>query len=100
MVWRWDAQQDWLDGENVKIKVGIDNNGYIGIYSLNNDGITWKLHARTAYALPEGGEYELGIKSMTATRVSSAPKVHLLPVTAPTMYFRYIESRCWLSSIC
>ena len=89
----WDAQQDWLDGENVKIKVGIDNNGYIGIYSLNNDGITWKLHARTAYALPEGGEYRLGIKSANSTpRVSSAPKVHLLPVTAPTMYFRYIES--------
>ena len=89
----WDAKQDWLDGEPVKIKVGIDNNGYIGIYSLNNDGVTWKLHARTSYALPEGGEYRLGIKSANSTpRVATAAKVHLLPEVAPTMYFRYIES--------
>ena len=89
----WDKKQDWIDGNPVKIKVGIDVNGFIGIYSINNDGVTWKLHARTSYALPEGGEYRLGIKSANSTpRVATAPKVHLLPESAPTMTFRYIES--------
>ena len=88
----WDQKQDWIDGNPVKIKVGIDENGYIAISSLQDDS-TWVLHARTAYPVPEGGEYHLGIKSSHPNaRVFSVPKVHLLEPEAPTMNFRYIES--------
>ncbi len=88
----WDQQADWLAGNPVKIKCGIDENGYIAISSLQDDG-TWILHARSNYPVPEGSEFHLGIKSQsTSARVYSAPKVHLLEPAAPVMYFRYIES--------
>ena len=88
----WDKKQDWLDGENVKVRVGIDTNGFISIETPNDDG-TWGVHARTSYPVPQGSEFRLGIKSANSSaRVSSTPKVHLLEPAAPTMYFRYIES--------
>ena len=88
----WDQKQDWLDGNPVKIKCGLDVNGYISIESLQDDG-TWVLHARSNYPVPQGSSFHLGIKSQsTAARVATAPKVHLLEPVAPTMYFRYIES--------
>ena len=88
----WDQQQDWLDGNPVKIRCGIDENGYIAISSLQNDG-SWILHSRSNYPVAEGTSFHLGVKSQsTAARVYSAPKVHLLAPEAPTMYFRYIES--------
>lgn len=88
----WDQKQDWLDGNPVKIKCGLDVNGYISIESLQDDG-TWVLHARSNYPVPQGSSFHLGIKSQsTAARVATAPKVHLLEPAAPTMYFRYIES--------
>ena len=88
----WDKKQDWLDGENVKVRVGIDTNGFISIETPNDDG-TWGVHARTSYPVAQGAEFHLGIKSANSSaRVSSAPKVHLLEPTAPTMNFRYIES--------
>jgi len=88
----WDQQQDWLDGNPVKIRCGIDENGYIAISSLQNDG-SWILHARSNYPVAEGTSFHLGVKSQsTSARVYSAPKVHLLAPAAPTMYFRYIES--------
>jgi hypothetical protein len=88
----WDQKQDWLDGNPVKVRCGIDTNGYISIESLQDDG-SWVVHARSGYPVPEGSEYHLGIKaSGSAPRVYSAPKVHLLEEEAPTMYFRYIES--------
>jgi hypothetical protein len=88
----WDKQQDWLDGENVKVKVGIDANGFIEIATLNDDS-TWGVHARTSYPVADGAEFKLGIKtSNSSARVSSAPKAHLLEPEAPTMYFRWIES--------
>ena len=88
----WDSQQDWLDGNPVKMRCGLDVNGYISIESLQGDG-TWVVHARSSYVVPEGTEFHLGIKSQsTSARVFSAPKVHLLEPEAPTMYFRYIES--------
>ncbi len=88
----WDQQQDWLDGNPVKIRCGIDANGYISIESLQDDG-TWVLHSRSNYVLPEGAELHLGIKSQSPnSKVFSIPKVHLLEPEAPTMYFRYIES--------
>ncbi len=89
----WDKQQDWLDGNPVKIKVGIDANGYIEIASLADNGADWIVHARTSYPQLEGAEYHLGIKTATAAAsVYSEPKIHLLEEAAPTMYFRYIES--------
>ena len=88
----WDQEQDWLDGNPVKIKCGLDANGYISIESLQDDG-TWVLHARSNYPVPQGSSFHLGIKSQsTSARVATAPKVHLLEPAAPTMQFRYIES--------
>jgi hypothetical protein len=88
----WDKKQDWLDGENVKVRVGLDTNGFISIETLNDDG-TWGVHARTSYPASQGAEFRLGVKSANSSaRVSSSPKVHLLEEEAPTMYFRYIES--------
>ena len=88
----WDQQQDWLDGNPVKIKCGIDENGYIAISSLQDDG-SWILHARSSYPVADGSDFHLGIKSQsTSARVYTAPKAHLLEEEAPTMYFRYIES--------
>ena len=88
----WDQKQDWLDGNPVKIRCGIDTNGYISIESLMDDG-SWRVHARSGYPVQDGSSFHLGIKSQsTSARVYSAPKVHLLEPEAPTMQFRYIES--------
>ena len=88
----WDQKQDWLDGNPVKIRVGIDENGFIAISSLQNDG-SWRMHARSSYPVPEGAEFHLGIKAANPSgRVFSAPNVHLLEPAAPVMHFRYIES--------
>ena len=90
--YNWESQTDWLAGNPVKIKVGIDENGFIAISSQQNDG-SWVLHARSSYPVPQGSEFHLGIKSANpAARVYSAPMVHLLEPAAPTMNFRYIES--------
>ena len=90
--YNWESQTDWLAGNPVKIRVGIDENGFIAISSQQDDG-SWILHARSSYPVPQGSEFHLGIKSATpAARVYSAPMVHLLEPAAPTMYFRYIES--------
>ena len=87
-----DEQADWLAGNPIKMRVGIDNNGYISIETLRN-GTNWVAHARTSYVIPEGAEFKLGIKfADTNSRLYSTPKVHLLEPAAPTMYFRYIES--------
>ena len=89
----FEARDEWLAGDPIKIKVGIDENGFIAISSLADDGATWKLHARTAYSVVEGAEFRLGIKmGDTTARVYTKPKVHLLEPAAPTMNFRYIES--------
>ena len=87
-----DEQNDWLAGNPIKVRVGIDENGYISIDTLR-DGVTWVAHSRTSYPIVQGSEFRLGIKTNhTGARVYSLPKVHLLEEAAPTMYFRYIES--------
>ena len=89
----WESEDNWLAGEAVKIKVGIDESGFITISSLQDDNATWVLHARTAYPVADGGEYRLGIKfAYPQPRLLTAPKVHLREPAAPTMSFRYIES--------
>jgi hypothetical protein len=91
--YNWESQADWLAGNPVKMRVGIDTNGFISIESLQNDDVTWVVHARSSYPVVDGAEFHLGIKSANpSARVHSAPKVHLLEPAAPTMYFRYIES--------
>ncbi len=85
-------QTDWLNGNPIKVRVGIDSNSYISIETLRN-GTDWVVHSRTSYPIQEGAEFHLGIKTNdTGARVYSLPKVHLLEPAAPTMYFRYIES--------
>ncbi|BAQ93029.1 fiber Ig/hemolysin [uncultured Mediterranean phage uvMED] len=87
-----DEQADWLAGNPIKVRCGIDTNGYISIETLRN-GTDWVVHSRTSYAIVDGAEFRLGIKTNhTGARVYSIPKVHLLEEEAPTMYFRYIES--------
>ena len=77
----WESQNEWLAGDPVKIKVGIDENGFIAISSLQDDDVTWRMHARSAYAVPDGASFNLGIKAgNTTARVYSQPKVHLLAV--------------------
>ncbi|MDG1949444.1 MAG: hypothetical protein P8J32_01315, partial [bacterium] len=74
---------DWVDGENVKIRVGIDANGYISIETLRS-GTTWSPHVRTSYVVQEGSEYKLGIKfSDSLARLSSPPKVHTIDSAQP-----------------
>ena len=75
-----DEQADWLAGNPIKVRVGIDNDGFISIETLR-DGVTWEPHARTSYPVPQGSEFRLGIKTNhTGARVFSLPKVHLLKV--------------------
>ena len=74
--YNWESQADWLAGNPVKIKVGIDENGFIAISSLQDDG-TWVLHARSSYPVPQGSVFHLGIKSANpAARVYSCTMVH------------------------
>lgn len=84
---------DWLAGDAVKMKVGLDSNAFIEIAYWDVSESQWVMCARTSYPVVEGAEFHLGIKCQNATpRVATAPNVHLLPETAPTLYFRYIES--------
>ena len=85
-------QADWLAGNPIKVRVGIDSNSYISIETLRN-GTDWVVHARTSYPIIDGAEFHLGIKTNdTGARVFNIPKIHELEEVAPTMYFRYIES--------
>ena len=91
--YNWQSQDEWLAGDPVKMRVGIDENGYIAISSLQDDNATWILHARSSYPVQDGASFHLGIKSANAAaRVFTAPKAHLLEPAAPVMNFRYIES--------
>ncbi len=85
--------QDWLDDNPVKMRVGIDNNGFISIDYFDASESVWIAIARTSYPTVAGVEYKLGIKLCdSVARLYSLPKVHLLEPAAPVMNFRYIES--------
>ena len=89
----WQSKDEWLAGDAVKVKVGIDENGFIAIYTLQDNDTDWIMHARTSYPVQEGAEFHLGIKAQNAApRVLTTPKVHLRAEAAPTMYFRFVES--------
>ena len=89
----FDERDNWNNNQPVKMKVGLDENGYIAVYTKADEAGQWKLHARSSYAAQQNSEYRLGIKLMSNnSRIRTQPKVHLLEPEAPTMYFRYIES--------
>ena len=47
-----DEQADWLAGNPIKVRCGIDENSYISIETLR-DGETWVVHARSGYPVPQ-----------------------------------------------
>ena len=88
-----DEGADWLAGNPVKMRVGLDANGFISIDYYDVSEAEWIVCARTSYSMQEGTKLRLGIKmGSTTSRLYSLPKVHLLEPAAPTMYFRYAES--------
>ena len=94
LAFRYSAEgADWIAGNPVKMRVGLDASGFISIDYYDVSESTWIVCARTTYSMQEGTELKLGIKmGGTTARLHSLPKVHLLPEAAPTLYFRYIES--------
>jgi len=88
-----DEGADWLAGNPVKMKVGLDTNGYVSIEYYDASEGLWVVCARSGYPIADGVSLNLGIKfSRTSARLFSAPKIHLLESAAPVMNFRYIES--------
>jgi hypothetical protein len=84
---------DWLAGTPVKMRVGLNENGFISIDYYDVSEAVWITCARTNYPTVAGVEYKLGIKLCDSNaRLASLPKVHLLEPAAPTLYFRYVES--------
>ncbi len=83
----------WLAGTPVKMRVGLNENGFITIDYYDVSESVWITCARTNYPTISGVKYRLGIKLCDSNaRLASLPKIHLLEPTAPTMNFRYIES--------
>ena len=84
---------DWLAGNPVKMRVGLDEMGFISIDYYDVSESVWITCARTNYPTLSGVKYKLGIKLCDSySRLASLPKIHLLEAAAPTMQFRYIES--------
>tara|TARA_Y100001958_G_C21243433_1_gene572238 strand:+ start:1032 stop:4421 length:3390 start_codon:yes stop_codon:yes gene_type:complete len=89
----FDLKDEWNAGDPVKVQVGINELGFITISTLHEDGVNWRLHARSSYPVPEGSEFKLGVKlQTTGARLRTEPKVHLRVEEAPTMHYRFIES--------
>ncbi len=83
----------WLNGDVIKMKVGIDENNFIVISYFDESTSLFVPIARTSYPVPNGLEYHLGIKfGDTTVRMVGLPNIHELEDLAPTMTFRYIES--------
>ena len=88
-----DEGSNWLAGNPIKMKVGIDANNFIEIAYYDVSTSLFVTIARTSYPVPNGNEYHLGIKfGDTTVRLVGLPKIHELEDLAPTMNFRYIES--------
>ena len=80
----WESRDEWLAGDPVKIRVGIDENGFIAISSLQDDN--GRITRTFCVPCSSGRFVPLGIKAGNQTaRVYSQPKVHLLEPAAPTM---------------
>ena len=88
-----DERVDYLADAPVKMKVGIDANGYMEVSWYDVSESTWRQVQRSSYVIEEGESLKLGIKVYgTRGRLHTTPKKHLLEPAAPTMQFRYIES--------
>ena len=87
-----DERVGYIAGDNVKIKVGINEQGFVEVSYYDNSESEFVPMARSSYTLPEG-DYKLLVKmSDVRANIATAPKVHLRPEEAPTLYYRYIES--------
>jgi len=88
-----DEGAKWLNGDVIRMKVGIDENNFIVISYYDESTSLYIPISRTTYAVPNGNDFHLGVKFGDSTvRMVGLPKIHLLEEEAPTMYFRYIES--------
>ena len=88
-----DERASYIADAPIKMKVGIDANGYMEVCWYDVSESTWRQVQRSSYVIEEGESLKLGIKIYgTRGRLHTVPKKHLLEPAAPTMYFRYIES--------
>ena len=77
----------------IKMKVGLDANGYIEISYWDVSESAWQQIQRSSFVVQDGEEFKLGVKIYgTRGRLHTQPKIHLREPEAPVMYFRYIES--------
>lgn len=84
---------DFKNGDPVKLRVGINADSYMHLDYWDSYASEWRMVTRTTTVAIEGQKFKLGIKIHdTYGRIYSVPKVHLLEPSAPTMYYRYIES--------
>ena len=68
---------DWLAGDPVKLRVGIDANSFIHCDYYDASEAAWVMMARSSYPVPEGVQYKLGIKfGDSIGRLASLPKIH------------------------
>ena len=88
-----DERQNYIDDNPIKMKVGLDANGYMVVSYYDVSESTFVDIQRSSYKLQQGQSVKLGIKVYgTRGELYSQPKVHELEPAAPTMQFRYIES--------
>ena len=88
-----DERVNYMADAPIKMKVGIDANGYMEVSWYDVSESTWRQVQRSSYVIEEGESLKLGVKIYgTRGRLHTVPKKHLLEPAAPTMYFRYIES--------
>jgi len=88
-----DERVNYIADAPIKMKVGLDANGYIEISYWDVSESAWQQIQRSSFAVQDGQEFKLGVKIYgTRGRLHTVPKIHLLAPAAPVMYFRYIES--------
>ena len=88
-----EERTSYINDNPIKMKVGIDANGYMEVAYYDVSESSWVQIQRASYVLEQGETVKLGIKVYgTRGQLYSRPKKHLLADAAPTLYFRYIES--------
>jgi hypothetical protein len=83
----------WVNGDVIKMSVGIDNNNFIVIAYFDESTSLFVPIVRSSYKVPNDLNYHLGIKfGDTTVRLVGLPKIHELEGLAPVMNFRVVES--------
>ena len=83
---------DWLAGDPVVIRVGIDGNSFAHLDYYDASAEDWIMVSRSTNPVPEGTELGFMVKSAdTVVRLASTPTVHE-QVTGTELNYRYIES--------